>query len=122
MIKQILVANRGEIAVRIIRTCREMNLKTVAIYSEADQGALHTKLADRALCVGPPLATESYLNANNIIAAACSSGCDAIHPGVGFLAESSTFAEAVSAAGLKFIGHPQTIALLGDKSKIASIS
>ncbi len=116
MIKSVLVANRGEIAVRIVRTCREMGIKSIAIYSEADRGALHTRLADQAICVGPPTPSQSYLNTSNIIAAACSLQCDAIHPGVGFLAENSAFAQAVEAAGLKFIGpEPQTIALLGDK-------
>lgn len=118
MIKSVLIANRGEIAVRIVRTCREMGIESVAIYSETDRGALHVRLADRAICIGPAPPSLSYLNSRNIIAAACSLKCDAIHPGVGFLAESSAFAKEVIAAGLTFIGpSPQTIALLGDKVK-----
>lgn len=116
MIHSLLIANRGEIAVRIIRTCKEMGIRTVAVYSQADAGSLHTQMADSAVCIGPPSSSESYLNISNIIAAACATRCDAIHPGVGFLAENPIFAEEVEKAGLIFIGpDAQTIRLLGDK-------
>jgi acetyl-CoA carboxylase, biotin carboxylase subunit len=104
MIKKVLIANRGEIAVRIIRTCKEMNIKTVAIYSTADRDALHTQIADEAVCVGGPKSMDSYLNMNNIIQAACNSGCDAIHPGFGFLSENPKFARLITECGLIFIG------------------
>ena len=93
MIKTILIANRGEIAVRIIRACREMGIETVAVYSEADAEALHTKLADEAVCIGPAPSSQSYLSMENIISATVVSGADAIHPGFGFLSENSKFAE-----------------------------
>ncbi len=118
MLKRILIANRGEIAVRIIRACREMGIETVAVYSEADKDALHVKLADRAICIGPAKATKSYLNRNHIIEAACLTGCDSIHPGYGFLSESYHFAKMCSEIGLKWIGpSPEHILLMGDKSK-----
>ncbi len=118
MIKSLLIANRGEIAVRIIRTCREMGIETVAVYSEADAQALHVKMADSAVCIGPPSSRESYLNMSNIISSAVLKGCDAIHPGVGFLAENAAFARLVEHAGLIFIGpSPEVIELLGDKVK-----
>lgn len=116
MFKKILIANRGEIAVRIIRTCQEMGVATVAVYSEADAGALHTRLADEALLIGPSPPTESYLSAERIVAAARQTGCEAIHPGFGFLSENATFAEAVRAAGLTFIGpSAEAIRLMGSK-------
>lgn len=116
MIKTLLVANRGEIAVRIIRTCKDMGIKTVAVHSSADAGSLHTRMADRSICIGPPETAKSYLHMQNIITAACATRCDAIHPGVGFLAENARFAEAVEAAGLRFVGpEAHTIRLLGDK-------
>jgi acetyl-CoA carboxylase, biotin carboxylase subunit len=116
MIGSILIANRGEIAVRIIRSCRDMGIRSVAVYSEADRDSLHVKMADAAVCIGPPASADSYLNTQNIIAAACGSGCDAIHPGVGFLSENAQFAEDVSQAGLIFIGpDAATIRLVGDK-------
>ncbi len=116
MVKSILIANRGEIAVRIIRACREMGIRSVAVYSEADAGALHVDLADDAVCIGPPDSKKSYLNIPNLITAAVSTGCDAVHPGVGFLAENSGFARAVINAGLQFIGpSPEVIDFLGDK-------
>ena len=93
MIEKILIANRGEIAVRVIRACREMGIRTVAVYSEADKDALHTQLADEAVCIGPAPSAESYLNMQNIISATLVSGADAIHPGFGFLSENSKFAE-----------------------------
>ncbi len=118
MIKSLLIANRGEIAVRIIRTCREMGIKTVGVYSQADAGALHVKMADEAVCIGPPSSRDSYLNMSNIISAAVLKVCDAIHPGVGFLAENAAFARLVEHAGLIFIGpRPEVIELLGDKVK-----
>ena len=93
MIRKVLVANRGEIAVRIIRACREMGIETVAVYSEADREALHAKLADEAICIGPAKLSESYLSMEKIISATIVSGADAIHPGFGFLSENSKFAE-----------------------------
>ena len=104
MFQRILVANRGEIAVRIIRACREMDIQTVAVYSTADQEALHTQLATQPVCVGGPRAGESYLNMQNILAAALGTGCDAVHPGFGFLSENPEFARLVEKCGLAFIG------------------
>lgn len=122
MIKKILIANRGEIAVRIIRTCKEMGIKTVAVYSVADKDALHVQIADEAVCIGPAKSVDSYLNMSNIIEAACQSGCDAIHPGFGFLSENPTFARLVEGCGLIFIGpNPETIEKLGNKSKAREI-
>lgn len=116
VIKKVLIANRGEIAVRIIRTCKEMGIRTVAVYSQPDIDELHVNLADEAICIGPAGAADSYLNINNIIQAACGSGCDAIHPGFGFLSENPDFAEFAQACGLIFIGpSPKYIRLLGDK-------
>jgi acetyl-CoA carboxylase biotin carboxylase subunit len=116
LIKRLLIANRGEIAVRIIRSCREMGIETVAVYSTADKDSLHVKLADRALCIGPPPSSQSYLVRNNLIMAALNSGCQAIHPGVGFLSENAGFARLVTEKGLLFIGpDAATIELLGDK-------
>lgn len=113
---RLLIANRGEIAVRVIRACRELGIEAVAVYSEADAESLHVRMADKAVCVGPPPASRSYLAAENIIMAALRQGCEAVHPGVGFLSENSSFAEAVIKAGLRFIGPaPDVIALLGDK-------
>ena len=118
MLKKILIANRGEIAVRIIRACREMGIKTVAVYSEADRTALHTKLADEAVCIGPAPSVKSYLNVKAIIEAACLTGADSIHPGFGFLSENSSFAKMCDEIGLKFIGpKPEIIELMGNKSK-----
>jgi len=116
VIRSLLIANRGEIAVRIIRTCREMGIRSVAVFSEADSDALHVKLADQAVCIGPPQSSESYLNQNALITAAMTTGCDAIHPGVGFLSENADFADTVREAGLIFIGaEGNTIRQLGDK-------
>ncbi len=104
MIKRVLIANRGEIAVRIIRACREMGIETVAVYSEADKEALHTQLADEAVCIGPAAALESYLSMENIISATIISGADAIHPGFGFLSENARFAELCDKCNITFIG------------------
>ncbi|MEY4356499.1 MAG: Biotin carboxylase subunit of acetyl-CoA carboxylase [Cyanobacteriota bacterium] len=116
-IKKLLIANRGEIALRIIRTCREMGINTVAVYSTVDRSALHVQMADEAVCVGDPPSSRSYLNIPNIIAAATSRGADAIHPGYGFLAENDRFAEICNAHGLTFVGpSPESIREMGDKS------
>ena len=116
MIKKVLIANRGEIALRILRACREMGIQTVAVYSSADKSLKHVKLADEAICIGPANATESYLNIPSIISAAEISEADAIHPGYGFLAENADFAEQVAKSGFTFIGpKPETIRMMGDK-------
>jgi acetyl-CoA carboxylase biotin carboxylase subunit len=116
MIKRLLIANRGEIAVRIIRSCREMGIKTVAVYSEMDKDSLHVRLADRSVCIGPAPPAKSYLVKENLIMAALHTDCEAIHPGVGFLSESAKFAHMVRNQGLIFIGpDPEVIELLGDK-------
>jgi len=118
-----MVANRGEIAVRIIRTCKEMGLRSVAVFSQADADALHVKMADQAVCIGPPPSAESYLNQNALLTAAMSTNCDAIHPGVGFLSENAEFAASVKESGLIFIGaEPNTIRLLGDKIQAREIA
>lgn len=116
MFKRILIANRGEIAVRVIRACQELDIETVAVYSEADANALHVQLADQSVFIGPSDASESYLNKAAILNAARESGADAIHPGYGFLSEDADFAEQVSEDGLTWIGPmPETIRLVGDK-------
>jgi biotin carboxylase (EC 6.3.4.14)/acetyl-coenzyme A carboxylase carboxyl transferase subunit alpha len=123
MIKKLLIANRGEIAVRIIRTAKEMGIKTVAIYSEADKNSLHVEMADEAICIGPPKAADSYLNIPSIMAAAEVTKVDAIHPGYGFLSENPTFAEIVQASNIKFVGPPsEVIELSGDKVKAKEIA
>ena len=114
---KILIANRGEIAVRIIRACKEMNIKTVAVYSEADKDALHTRLADEAVCIGPAPSARRYLNIKNIIESACITGADTIHPGFGFLSENAEFAKICEESNIKFIGpSSKVIDLLGNKS------
>lgn len=114
--KKILIANRGEIALRIIRTCREMGIKTVAVYSTADKDSLHVKFADEAVCIGKPASADSYLNMAHIMAAAEITNADAIHPGYGFLAENAKFARICGEYGIKFIGPtPEMISLMGDK-------
>ncbi len=116
MIQSLLIANRGEIAVRVIRTCREMGIRTVVAYSTADSDSLAVQMADQAVCVGPPAAKDSYLNVRNLVTGAVLSRCDAIHPGVGFLAENSGFAREAIEAGLLFVGpDPDVTDLLGDK-------
>ena len=113
---KILIANRGEIAVRIIRACKEMNIKTVAVYSEIDKDSLHTRLADEAICIGPAIASKSYLNIKNIIEAAYLTKADSIHPGFGFLAENANFARICEESNIKFIGpKSNVINLLGNK-------
>src|SRR5579871_1307497 len=116
MFKRILIANRGEIACRIIKTARRMGISTVAVYSEADRDALHVEMADGAILIGPPPAAQSYLSVERIVAACRESGAEAVHPGYGFLSERAGFAEALAAAGIVFIGpHPRAIAAMGDK-------
>jgi acetyl-CoA carboxylase, biotin carboxylase subunit len=116
--KKILIANRGEIALRIIRACKEMGIKTVAVHSTADAHALHVRFADQSVCIGPPKSAYSYLNVPSIISAAEITDSEAIHPGYGFLAENASFAEVCNSAGIKFIGpSPESIKLMGDKAK-----
>ena len=117
MFKKILIANRGEIALRVIRTCKEMNIKTVAVYSSADKESLHVRFADEAVCIGPPASSDSYLNIPNIIAAAEITNSDAIHPGYGFLAENANFSKICAENDIKFIGaSPEMINGMGDKA------
>ncbi len=118
MFEKILIANRGEVALRIHRACREMGIKTVAVHSEADANAMHVRLADEAVCIGPARSSESYLNKSAIISAAIITGADAIHPGFGFLSENADFAEMVEEHGITFIGpKPEQIRMMGDKLK-----
>jgi acetyl-CoA carboxylase, biotin carboxylase subunit len=117
MIKKVLIANRGEIALRVIRACREMDIRTVAVYSEADRESLHVRFADEDVCIGPPAPRDSYLNIPRIIAAAEVTGADAIHPGYGFLAENAEFAEICQRSDIVFIGPTaEHIRLMGDKA------
>ena len=117
-IKKVLVANRGEIAIRVMRTCKELGIGTVAVYSEADRAALHTRFADQAYLVGPPPSKESYLVAERILAAAKESGADAIHPGYGFLSENANFVRACEKAGITFIGPPASaMDAMGEKTR-----
>ena len=116
-IGKLLIANRGEIALRILRTCRELGIPTVAVHSTVDRNALHVQLADEAVCVGEAPSSRSYLNIPNILAAATSRGADAIHPGYGFLAENDRFAEICRDHGITFVGpSPESIRAMGDKS------
>lgn len=118
MFNKILIANRGEIALRVIRTCKEMGIPTVAVYSQADKESLHARFADEAVCVGPPLSGDSYLKIPNIIAAAEITNADAVHPGYGFLSESAKFSETCELNGIKFIGaSPSMISAMGDKAQ-----
>lgn len=117
MFKKVLIANRGEIAVRVIRACRELGLHTVAVYSTADRNALHAKIADEAVCIGPAASKDSYLNMKAIISACEVTGADAVHPGFGFLSENAAFARMCGKCGIKFIGpRPESIEMLGDKA------
>ncbi len=121
--RKVLIANRGEIAVRIIAACRDLGIRTVAVYSEADRAAMHVLLADEAICVGPPPATESYLNIPNIISAAEVTGAEAIHPGYGFLSENADFAEICESCNIRFIGPPAAaIRKMGDKAQARQLA
>ena len=122
MFKKVLIANRGEIAVRIIRACRELGILTVAVYSEIDKEALHTQLADEAVCIGPASAKDSYLNITNILSACVLTGADAIHPGFGFLSENAKFAKMCKECNIKFIGPDYaSIELMGNKAKAREV-
>ena len=117
MFKKVLIANRGEIAVRIIRACRELGIKCVAVYSTADRNALHAQIADEAVCIGPAPTKDSYLNMNAVISAALLTGCTAIHPGFGFLSENAEFARLCEKFDITFIGPSyKSIEMLGDKA------
>ncbi|MEL7470494.1 MAG: biotin carboxylase N-terminal domain-containing protein, partial [Pseudomonadota bacterium] len=124
MFDKILIANRGEIACRVIKTARRMGIQTVAVYSDADRNALHVDMADEAIHIGPPQANQSYIVIDKIMAAVKASGAQAVHPGYGFLSERAEFAEALDAAGVSFIGPPKrAIEAMGDKitsKKLAS--
>jgi acetyl-CoA carboxylase biotin carboxylase subunit len=116
--KKVLIANRGEIALRVIRACKEMGIKTVAVHSTADADSLHVRFADESVCIGPPKSADSYLNVPSIISAAEITDTEAIHPGYGFLAENSSFAEVCNSTGIRFIGpSPESIKLMGDKAR-----
>ena len=116
MFKKVLIANRGEIALRVIRACRELGVRTVAVHSTVDAGSLHVRFADQAVCLGPPPPKDSYLNIRSIISAAEVTGADAIHPGYGFLSENPAFAEIVEKLGMKFIGpRSEMLRLMGNK-------
>src|SRR6266566_6302654 len=118
MFRKVLIANRGEIALRVISACREMGIRTVAVYSEADRNSLHVRFADEAICIGPPRSSESYLNIPAVISAAEITNVDAIHPGYGLLSENANFAEVCESSHIKFIGPPpDVIRLMGEKEK-----
>src|SRR5512141_2989833 len=118
MFKKILIANRGEIALRVICACKELGIKAVAVYSEADRNSLHVRFADEAICIGPPRLSESYLNIPAVISAAEIANVDAIHPCYGLVSENANFAEVCETCGIKFIGPlPDTIRLMGEKEK-----
>src|SRR6201982_2930489 len=118
MFKKILIANRGEIALRVICACKELGVRTVAVYSEADRNSLPVRFADEAICIGPPRSADSYLNIPAVISAAEIANADAIHPGYGLLSENANFAEVCETSGLKFIGPtPEVIRLRGEKKK-----
>ncbi|MGA8529130.1 MAG: biotin carboxylase N-terminal domain-containing protein, partial [Acidobacteriaceae bacterium] len=120
--RKVLIANRGEIALRVICACREMGLRTVAIYSEADRHSLHVRFADEAICIGPPRSAESYLNVPAVISAAEIADVDAIHPGYGLLSENANFAEVCRASNIKFIGPPPEVTrLMGEKEKARQV-
>ncbi|MHB8384569.1 MAG: biotin carboxylase N-terminal domain-containing protein, partial [Candidatus Binataceae bacterium] len=122
MFKKLLVANRGTIAIRIIRACRELGIPTVAVFSTADKDALHVRMADESVCIGPPAAEDSYLNIPSILSAALTYGADAVHPGYGFLSENGDFAEACQRSGLQFVGpRARHIRLMGDKPRARRI-
>src|SRR6201998_2417325 len=118
MFRKILIANRGEIALRIIDACKELGIATVAVYSEADRNALHVRFADEAVCIGPPRSSESYLNIPQVISAAEITNVEAIHPGYGFLSENSNFAEVCEASHITFIGpSPELLRMMGEKDQ-----
>ena len=118
MFKKVLIANRGEIALRVIAACKDLGIRTVAVYSEADRGSLHVRFADEALCIGPAKAADSYLNIPAVISAAEITDADAIHPGYGFLSENPGFAEVCEMSGIRFIGpRPEITRLMGDKEQ-----
>ena len=122
MLKRVLIANRGEIALRVLRACRELDIETVAVYSEADAEALHVQLATQAVCIGPAKAADSYLNQDALLTVAQATGCDGVHPGYGFLSENADFADACAQAGLTFIGPSgDTIRKAGSKSAARDI-
>lgn len=121
--KKVLIANRGEIAIRILRACHELGIRTVAVHSTADANALHVKLANESVCIGPPISTDSYLNTSAIISAAASTGAEAIHPGYGFLSENASFAEICARCGITFIGPTvRNMRLMGDKSRARRVA
>src|SRR5690625_4031137 len=123
MFRKILIANRGEIALRVLRAARELGVQTVVVYSEADEKSLPVLLADEAICIGPPPTAGSYLNVRNILAAALVTGAEAIHPGYGFLAENAEFAEMCEEHGLTFIGpRPDNIRKIGDKASARALA
>src|SRR5207247_9474845 len=123
MFKKILIANRGEVAMRIIFACRGLGIKTVAVYSEADENSLHVRFADEDVCIGPPRSTDSYLNVPAIISAAEITGVDAIHPGYGFLSESAYFADVCEACHIRFIGpDPEVIRLMGAQARASRVT
>ena len=118
MFRKVLIANRGESALRVINACKEMGIRTVAVYSEADRNSLHVKFADEAICIGPPPSRDSYLNIPSVISAAEIAGADAVHPGYGLLSENANFAEVCRASNIKFIGPPPEVTrLMGEKEK-----
>src|SRR5437762_1437762 len=118
MFRKILIANRGEIALRVMDACKELGIATVAVYSEADRNALHVRFADEAVCIGPPRSTESYLNIPQVISAAEITNVDAIHPGYGFLSENANFAKVCEASEITFIGpRPEIIEMMGEKDR-----
>jgi acetyl-CoA carboxylase biotin carboxylase subunit len=122
MLRKVLIANRGEIALRVICACKEMGIRTVAIYSEADRNSLHVKFADEAICIGPPRSAESYLNVPAVISAAEIADVDAIHPGYGLLSENANFAEVCHASNIKFIGpSPEVIRMMGEKERARQV-
>jgi len=122
MFERVLVANRGEIAVRVIRALHELGIEAVAVYSTADRDALHVEVADRAVCIGPPLAAESYLHISNVVAAAETTGCDAVHPGYGFLAENAEFVRACDDNDIVFIGPTaEVVEQMGDKVRAKEV-